>query len=540
MLKEKPYRHLNALISKKENSKLPFDDYLSSEEKLIKIELSKEHDIEGFLYVKEQQEKRPRWTDLADELAGTILNKISNKSSSAVLLFRLKERVVALTFGYGRFILKSSLFEQDFGLKTALNTLDHQSLRGVDLHTLEDQPIQKKSQASRESEASVFGIDIFKDILRSVTGSPRKDINYRNITGGDAMYSFGTELHAADLPSIAQELINFYEKDLYKAEFSWVDNVRKIKEPKEIESLDNSLILELKKAEPEITINIPEIMNWDSVEGFSFTRTKKDISPTIDKEKYFKNLDKKSLTIDSLKRDRVFVTDIDKEEKNYKVYSCIYFELNDEDTRHILFSGTWYQVENSFINIIDTALNEIEIADIQFPTIEFWYEGKKTKIETEGDYNIRTAKVLGYHLLDKKLVKCSKTTSPIELCDLLTPEKQFIHAKHKKGGSAGLSHLFAQGAVAAEVMLSDKSFRKAARNVIRKIDKNAANIIPIENLNSKNYEIVFLVLGDKSENVKEKLPFFSKVNLFRAYENLSQRGFTVKIAGAEKLLKAQP
>jgi len=540
MLKEKPYRHLNALISKKENSKLPFDEFLSSEEKLTKIELSEDHGIEGLLYLKEQQEKRPRWTALTDELAGTTLNQISNKSSSAVLLFRLEERVIALTFGYGRFILKSSLFEQDFGLKTALNTLDHQSLRGVDLHTLEDQPIQKKSQASRESEASAFGIDIFKDILRSVTGSPRRDINYRNITGGDAMYSFGTELDAADLPNIAKELIDFYEKDLYKTEFSWVDNVRKIKEPKEIENLDKSLILELKKAVPEVTINIPEIMNWDSIEGFSFTRTKKEVSPTIDKETYFNNLDKKSLTIDSLKRDKVFVIDIDKEEKSYKVYSCIYFERNEKNTRHILFNGVWYEIENSFIKIIDTALNEIEITDIQFPTIEFWHEDKKTKIETEGDYNIRTAKALGYHLLDKKLVKCSKTTSPIELCDLLTPNKQFIHAKHKKGGSAGLSHLFAQGAVAAEVMLSDKSFRKAAREVIRKTERNATNIIPIENLNSKNYEIIFLVLGDKSEAVKENLPFFSKVNLFRAYENLSQRGFTVKIAGAEKVLKAKP
>lgn len=40
--------------------------------------------------------------------------------------------------------------------------------------------------------------------------------------------------------------------------------------------------------------------------------------------------------------------------------------------------------------------------------------------------------------------------------------------------------------------------------------------------------------------LKKNYLFFSKVNLFRAYENLSQRGFTVKIAGAEKLLKAQP
>ena len=71
--------------------------------------------------------------------------------------------MLAFTFGYGRFLLNAGYFEQDFGLKTALNTLNHQSLRSVELHTLEDQPIQKKSQATRGSEASVFGILITHD-----------------------------------------------------------------------------------------------------------------------------------------------------------------------------------------------------------------------------------------------------------------------------------------------------------------------------------------------------------------------------------------
>ncbi|WP_431288219.1 DUF6119 family protein [Roseateles chitinivorans] len=37
--------------------------------------------------------------------------------------------------------------------------------------------------------------------------------------------------------------------------------------------------------------------------------------------------------------------------------------------------------------------------------------------------------------------------------------------------------------------------------------------------------------------MKKDLPFFSKVNLVRAYENLSQRGFKVSVAGAEKIPK---
>ncbi|MFP3442330.1 DUF6119 family protein, partial [Pantoea sp. SIMBA_133] len=84
----------------------------------------------------------------------------------------------------------------------ALNTLNHQSLRSVDLHTLEDQPIQKRSQAARGSEASVFGIDIFRDVLRAVTGSPRAGVGFKNISGGDAIYSFSQEMIVEEMPRV--------------------------------------------------------------------------------------------------------------------------------------------------------------------------------------------------------------------------------------------------------------------------------------------------------------------------------------------------
>ncbi|WP_423834128.1 DUF6119 family protein [Stutzerimonas stutzeri] len=40
-------------------------------------------------------------------------------------------------------------------------------------------------------------------------------------------------------------------------------------------------------------------------------------------------------------------------------------------------------------------------------------------------------------------------------------------------------------------------------------------------------------MGEDSTTVKENLPFFSKVNLSKAYESLSQRGFAVSIAGVD-------
>jgi uncharacterized protein (TIGR04141 family) len=107
-----------------------------------------------------------------------------------------------------------------------------------------------------------------------------------------------------------------------------------------------------------------------------------------------------------------------------------------------------------------------------------------------------------------------------------------VHVKHRKGGSAGLSHLFAQGGVAAEIMLGDKEFRKKARTVLRGVNIAASDLVPLDNLRSIDYEIVFLILGEGSATLKQNLPFFSKVNLSKAFENLTQRGFRVSLAGA--------
>ncbi|SUI42944.1 sporadically distributed protein [Shewanella baltica] len=85
---------------------------------------------------------------------------------------------MVITFGYGRHLLDMECFVTDFGIKTALNTLNHATLRSVDVITLDEQGVQKKAQASRSTSVEVFGIDISKDLLRGVTGSPKNGVDF--------------------------------------------------------------------------------------------------------------------------------------------------------------------------------------------------------------------------------------------------------------------------------------------------------------------------------------------------------------------------
>ena len=495
--------------------------------------------IDGVLYVKRSAEKRPGWGSVLDEVAGQAVPGLANRSSSAVLLLRVDGDIFAFAFGYGRHLIEQSLFVQDFGLRTALNTLDDKSLRSVDLHTLEDQPVQKKSQAARDSEVGVFGIDILRDILRAVTGVPKRGINLTQISGGDAMFSFGIEMEAADFPELARRIKRYYANDDYKASFSWVDNVRKVKDDASIDALNTRLVQAIAARDPAIMVTLPEIGAWDTILGFSFTRNKDGVRPVILASDYIDTIpDLARLTIEGLKRDRLFVHDVDEEVTEHSVYRCIYFEIVEGDKTKIIFDGKWYEVDATFIGRITAILDLVQVSTLRFPPVEVWIEGGKSKIEAEGDYNERAAAAHGYFLLDRQLVKTDRATSPIELCDLLTPTKQLVHVKHRKGGSAGLSHLFAQGGVAAEIMLGDKAFRKKARTVLRGVNPAARDLVPLDGLRSADYEIVFLILGEGSATLKQNLPFFSKVNLSKAFESLTQRGFRVSIAGAATIPRA--
>ncbi|CAI1694429.1 sporadically distributed protein [Serratia quinivorans] len=531
------YLYLNAFLAKDEYASLDTSDFLKGASPVRVYDIDNKHDIQGKLFVKIPEEKDPLWREFAEELTGFPLDELANRSSSAVFIIKTKKVTMAFTFGYGRFLIDTKYFVHDFGIKTALNTLNHDSLRSVDLFTLEDQAVQKKSQASRESSIGIFGIDISKDVLRAVTGSPKLGITLKNISGGDYVYSFGTEINVSDISALVDLIYSYYNNESYKNNFSWVDNIRKIKEKSEIDDLDKHLLDNIKLKNNSITITIPEIIQWDAIYGFSFTRSKHLINPTIEKNKYLDNIDVAVFSIDTIKRDRLFVYDIYDNESEYQIYKCIYFEYKKEDKTYILFSGLWYEIDNVFISRVDAVLARMNISKLTFPTVYVWEEnnGKeiKSKIETEGDYNARAASVKGYYLLDKKLIKSNRVTTAIELCDLMTDKKQFIHVKHRKGGSAGLSHLFAQGSVAAEILLGDKEFRKEARKVLKRVNDGLQDSVPLDNFKSDGVEIVFLILGEDSASLKNNLPFFSKVNLSKAFESLSQRGFEVTISGVD-------
>lgn len=531
---------LKAHLSKEGLEKKGFRYFLNNTKEVITIyESDKEDNYDYAIYVEKRVGKRPEWLEIIESFSEKNIEEIENRSSAAVLMIRLELRLLVFSFGYGRYLINENFFEQDFGLKTALNTIDHDSLRSVDLQTFEEQPILRRAQAASTSQMHLFGVDVFTDILRSVSGKPMENVPFKSITGRQDTYSFSIYSHEMDFFSICSELVEYYSSEYYKINFPWVDNIKVIKDKKLIEDLDGFLVTKI-KSKGNIGLSIPDILEWDEVDGFIMPRTRREVYPLVKSHIYLSNINKDSFNISRLKNDQIEVVFYNGEVIKYSVYKCIYYEAFFNNNKYLLFSGEWLSIESNFYDSVIKQSSLIEKSEVEFPDVYYWMEeedGKNKKIyEREDAYNERISKEMGCYLLDKKLVGSRTLANNIEICDLLTNNRQIIHVKHRKGGSSALSHLFAQGRISSEVLRGDRNFREEAVNKFKDVYKYKGidNLIPVDNFEPREYEVIFLLLGQDSSTIVEKLPFFSKLNLLEAYKRLKSLGFSVFVAGANE------
>ena len=113
-------------------------------------------------------------------------------------------------------------------------------------------------------------------------------------------------------------------------------------------------------------------------------------------------------------------------------------------------------------------------------------------------------------------------------CDLFNKKREMVHVK-RYGGSGVLSHLFAQGATSAELLLFDTDFRTKVRG---KLPAAYKSLVPAGGFQPKGFEVVYGIIGRPggSKPLSQLLPFFSRVTLRRAAQRLKGAGYGVSVA----------
>ena len=511
-----------------------FNDCLKSADKLSSSKLKDSYELDGMIYYCDSSKKIPRWKSYLDELSSETIAITENASNKAIILLRIKERIMAVVFGYGRSFLKEECLERNFGLRVALNIINPNKMRSINAATIEDMVVTTQRQASYSTAQEEFGLNETNDIMRGLTGEPSNPIYGNHISGKDSLV-VSVCMQMTELKEKLELYYEAYKGEQYKKiGFEWVDNVSEIRDSSQAEALDFELVSAIKRREVNhLHIAPPETTDWDHIIGFCYsgigkrTGDPENYNLDLDLTEYIEKINPETNVYQKIRRDKLYAMTSDSTPFVVcSIYTALVFQTKYEDKTYILNAGTWYYVESSFFKQVNDFVNtKIPAANVVLPDCPLDMN--------EGAYNEMAVKDNSdFCLMDKKLISVAGGPKQIEACDIFTRDKKMIHVKNK-GQSSQLSHLFSQGKVAAECFVSDLNFRKQVADIVTR--KFGVEVFDYKQRpQSDEFEIVYAIIDTQPPSTEVNLPFFSKVNLMISAQELDRMRFKYSICFVHK------
>jgi uncharacterized protein (TIGR04141 family) len=471
----------------------------------------------ALLFTKKNPPKPPRWAALFEEFVDPA--QLAVEGVAGVLLIRAADRSFALAFGQGgRFLLKDDTFEDRFGLLCTLNSVDPESIRCVDVQSLDAIQSHTRIQAGQETSSDQFGLNVEQDMLKAIVGSPLQPELGNRMAGSDAL-SVSVKMRLSDLPQLLKRYLSSYQTDLKGKDYEWVNNIALVKSESKVEELEALLDARLMSNDfKDVWLAIPEIIEWAGIAGFAFTGGKGVTHHDVT-WKGFLEATGGAPSVQLLKERRVYCIDADHKRtgKGWSVYKCAYAELSHAQEKFILNDGKWFRVAGDFVSRTNDEFVKIASSSLQ---LDDYKDGG------EGAYNCRiaTTRPDEFALLDDKMkIMHGGGQGQVEVCDLFSKNRELIHVK-MYGKSSVFSHLFAQGFVSGQLLQVDSSFREKVRS---KLPTAYKTLVPgSAKPKDGEFTIVYAVISnDLSQTLY--LPFFSRVNLNNTARIL--RGFGYKV-----------
>ncbi|WP_082596114.1 TIGR04141 family sporadically distributed protein [Rhizobacter sp. Root16D2] len=402
-------------------------DLIKLEDASDAIPLSAEG-IEATLYVKKERPKPPPpWTDLFTQRPEVPAGLFpATRSVGAALLVRRGSRTFALTFGTGFHLIKEVAIERDFGLRVTLSSVDPNKLRSVDKANYEDNPLNSRTQSTKEVDIFDLQMDSEMEMLYALTGISNVSVFGSHVSGRDSL-TVAVEITLDSLFTVLDEAISRFDGPL-PLQFEWVDNIRRVKDPEIAQVLDLYLDEDLKDpTQCVLWLGEPEVVDWEKQIGYSFDRRPNTpVLPVLSLGALMEYLTKQDrpLSVDTLRATSVHVNDSDYQSvKNWNAYRCLYAELHLDAERYMLRNGLWFQVEPDFVKKVDDYISRIASCPFALPAYD---------CDREDDYNKKLAQSdKTYSLMDKKNTKLGGRYDKVEFCDLIRNSSDLRHADRR-------------------------------------------------------------------------------------------------------------
>jgi uncharacterized protein (TIGR04141 family) len=522
-----------------------FDDFIDVESDGIRQEDGPVAgpDFEAKIYVLTTAPRAPGWAAFVAQGFDRMNVPISASTGALLIVHLLNEDdgYFAFTFGVmGRHLLRDDAPRRAYGLRTALNLIyphGGDSGRGrvtaVDTTRRAAGVVRARRQANRATNFEAFEVDRLRDVMTAATGPPVDDVSWgTRVSGGDAI-NFSSDTEFNQLGVLCRAVDATSRRTDYRERFRWLDQVNPITDPFLVRRLEDDVAerLRMRRDIEGFDLAPPEILDWARVDAFRyhFDGRRKVKRPDLRLSDLLTGLEgegqRELLSAAFLRSKRISALDGGGHlVGSWSVWRCLSGEIKIGDETYILDEGGFFAVDDKFLLTLNGSIDEIPRSRLALPVAA---AGMR-----EGPYNEAAAKALGESalLLDRVIVHSEERTTGIEICDILTTSGELVHVKRHLG-SSDLSHLFSQGFVSAESLQNDRNFRVATQRAISTQGGGDQFQLFSGHLHPQNFEVVYAVIAKwHQRGLAAALPFFSKVNLRRTVQDLTNRGFRVSFA----------
>ncbi|NRN14956.1 MULTISPECIES: TIGR04141 family sporadically distributed protein [Serratia] len=477
------------------------------------------------LFISDKFRTTPWWVDYF-----SIEGGLEQENKGALIFLPVGERCFALTFGHIHHNLLDISYEYDFGLKVTLNSLEPKELKSADIVD-PGASRRKRTQVPVMSDLTYLDFDSNSEILKSLTGKVKAQYRdlFKNATGSTSL-KVGLKLKPDEMIAFFEQLLDLYSSDEYLESFPNIQKIVPEKDPLEIARLDNSLLEAFVNKKDELSLSIPDIIDYSDNIQCTF-KGRRGISPIytdISLEEFYDYLGDIDLNTFDMDKIKSFSLNICNEQgvttKAYNIYRSFIYEVHfhDEKIVYHLCEGEWYKVDQDYLVSLKTYIDE-RCEDTTLPPYNHDNITDKKRSYSEERYNEDVARHSLTHICLDQTDISPDGYSQIEPCDIISYHNDICIFHHIKisSRSSQLSHLFNQGVNSIELLILEEKSKEKLKILVGEKIKNRDLGIFNRVIDGEQYKVEFGIITRKPARLKsENLPLFSKISLMRSLRTL--------------------
>ncbi len=462
--------------------------------------------------------RTPPWAEKLDAAFPGIA-QLETTPYRMVVFLPVDSRWFAVCFGYGSSALDWDSIEANFGLRLAARRFAPESVQELRSRRIDVTARTQSVSVPAGGEIRDFGVELEGEFVRKLIGRLAEDEDDRGtvVAGDSVIFRAGIDLH--DVQSELSQMLEDVRSGKVKGEFSFVDSLVPLRRSEsivnELDALvasavllkDESLSARVAKLDHHVLeFAPPDDVHLEDVDHFQVSNRGKDVqftSPTLSELR-------SALGQVGVRRGKSFLNNVRVQAFSgdgtpasmlLPLRQWLIFEGSAGALRYIHTLGRWFRLDEAYTTKLDADLAKITDVTATL-ALSDWNE-----VWHEDEYNRRVESDSPDFLnCDRSLCE-TEDGDRLEVCDLLNRSGYLVHVK-RYNGSQTLSHLFGQGAVSAELLRIDSTFKTAFVSLVENMNPEFKDVA-----SQAAQRVTYAIGVTDGRTIPGGLPTFSKVNL---------------------------